>query len=367
MKTIFYTVCISSALLLGCDDATSTPAKTVSQDILRVQGLIYDYDRSVTLGGVLNHRKDCVSPTWETLTDEQERPLVVYKCQLAKGALQNAINHDLNNWYQTAIDGMTKFIPRFANAETPKTDSTSAQQRFTQVLQLITTLSQHDWSLLRGNVDQPYAMTTPIAFNAGYTPSEEAERQLKAWNTLTETLNDHAPDVGLYLLPWLNQTENVEAMLRKKVSELQQHNANALTQFRHQQNEAIQITEQYITDLKRAQQNAHDWSITQVFIWSLVNPEKPVLTHVLYNLEDKQGQEDFTAMMEKTLGRSARTNAVAWAYQGKFETPKIINGIAKALFYYQTQSFQKPDIARYQYWVFTHYSAFTSSERLTKG
>ncbi|MBO1915955.1 hypothetical protein J4727_04850 [Providencia rettgeri] len=54
-------------------------------------------------------------------------------------------------------------------------------------------------------------------------------------------------------------------------------------------------------------------------------------------------------MMEKTLGRSARTNAVAWAYQGKFETPQIINGIAKALFYYQTQSFQKPDIARYQY------------------
>ncbi|EJD6662547.1 hypothetical protein ACQ7CP_11305 [Providencia sp. R1] len=349
MKTIFYTVCISSALLLGCDDATSTTAKTVSQDILRVQGLIYDYDRSVTLGGVLNHRKDCVSPTWETLTDEQERPLVVYKCQLAKGALQNAINHDLNNWYQTAIDGMTKFIPRFANAETPKTDSTLEEQRLTQVLQLITTLSQHDWSLLRGNVDQPYAMTTPIAFNAGYTPSEEAELQLKAWNTLTETLNDHAPDVGLYLLPWLNQTENVEAMLRKKVSELQQHNANALTQFRHQQNEAIQITEQYITDLKRAQQNAQDWSITQVFIWSLVNPEKPVLTHVLYNLEDKQGQEDFTPMMEKTLGRSARTNAVAWAYQGKLETPPIINGIAKALFYYQTQSFQKPDIARYQY------------------
>ncbi|EMF4710570.1 hypothetical protein ACYJ2D_001646 [Providencia stuartii] len=349
MKTIFYTVCISSALLLGCDDATSTTAKTVSQDILRVQGLIYDYDRSVTLGGVLNHRKDCVSPTWETLTDEQERPLVVYKCQLAKGALQNAINHDLNNWYQTAIDGMTKFIPRFANAETPKTDSTLEEQRLTQVLQLITTLSRHDWSLLRGNVDQPYAMTTPIAFNAGYTPSEEAERQLKAWNTLTETLNDHAPDVGLYLLPWLNQTENVEAMLRKKVSELQQHNANALTQFRHQQNEAIQITEQYITDLKRAQQNAHDWSITQVFIWSLVNPEKPVLTHVLYNLEDKQGREDFTAMMEKTLGRSARTNAVAWAYQGKLETPQIINGIAKALFYYQTESFQKPDIARYQY------------------
>lgn len=349
MKTIFYTVCISSALLLGCDDATSTTAKTVSQDILRVQGLIYDYDRSVTLGGVLNHRKDCVSPTWETLTDEQERPLVVYKCQLAKGALQNAINHDLNNWYQTTIDGMTKFIPRFANAETPKTDLTSAQQRFAQVLQLITTLSQHDWSLLRGNVDQPYAMMTPIVFNAGYTPSEEAEHQLKAWNALTETLNDHAPDVGLYLLPWLNQTENVEAMLRKKVSELQQHNANALTQFRHQQNEGIQITEQYITDLKRAQQNAHDWSITQVFIWSLVNPEKPVLTHVLYNLEDKQGQEDFTAMMEKTLGRSARTNAVAWAYQGKFETPQIINGIAKALFYYQTQSFQKPDIARYQY------------------
>lgn len=244
---------------------------------------------------------------------------------------------------------MTKFIPRFANAETPKTDSTLEEQRLTQVLQLITTLSQHDWSLLKGNVDQPYAMTTPIAFNAGYTPSEEAERQLKAWNTLTETLNDHAPDVGLYLLPWLNQTENVEAMLRKKVSELQQHNANALTQFRHQQNEAIQITEQYITDLKRAQQNAHDWSITQVFIWSLVTPEKPVLTHVLYNLEDKQGQEDFTPMMEKTLSRLARTDAVAWAYQGKLETPQIINGIAKALFYYQTQSFQKPDIARYQY------------------
>ncbi|EFE53061.1 hypothetical protein PROVRETT_08222 [Providencia rettgeri DSM 1131] len=349
MKAIFYTVCISSALLLGCDDATSTPAKTVSQDILRVQGLIYDYDRSVTLGGVLNHRKDCVSPTWETLTDEQERPLVVYKCQLAEGALQTAINHDLTNWYQTAIEGMTKLIPRFTNAETPRTESILEEQRFTQVLQLITTLSQQDWSLLRGNVRQPYLMDTPIVFNTGYTPSEQAERQLEAWNALTKTLNDQAPAVDRYLLPWLNQTENVEATLRKEVSELQQHNANVLTQFKHQQNEGIQITEQYITDLKRAQQNAQDWSITQVFIWSLVNPEKPVLTHVLYNLEDKQGREDFTAMMEKTLGRSARTNAVAWAYQGKFETPPIINGIAKALFYYQTQSFQKPDIARYQY------------------
>lgn len=349
MKAIFYTVCISSALLLGCDDATSPPAKTVSQDILRVQGLIYDYDRSVTLGGVLNHRKDCVSPTWETSTDEQERPLVVYKCQLAEGTLKTTINHDLNNWYQTAIDGMTKLIPRFANAETPKTDSTSDQQRFTQVLQVITTLSQQDWSLLRGNVGQPYAMDSAIAFNASYTPSEQAESQLEAWNALTETLNDQAPDVSLYLLPWLNQTENIEATLRKKVSELQQHNANALTIFKNQQNEGVKITEQYVTDLKHAQQNAHDWSITQVFIWSLVNPEKPVLTHVLYSLESQQGREDFTPMMEKTLSSSARTNAVAWAYQGKLETPQVINGIAKALFYYQTQSFQKPDIARYQY------------------
>ncbi|WP_265495113.1 hypothetical protein [Providencia heimbachae] len=349
MKAIFYTVCISSTLLLGCDNATSAPSKTASQDIQRVQGLIYDYDRSVTLGGLLNHRKDCVSPTWETLTDEQERPLVVYKCQLAQGALQTAINHDLNNWYQTSIDGMIKLIPRFANAETPKTDSTLAEQRFTQVLQTIKVLSQHDWSLLRGKVDQPYAMNTSIEFKSNYALSEQAVKQLNAWNTLTEILNDQAPDVDLYLLPWLNQTENVEATLREKVSELQQKNANALTKFKNQQNEGIQITEQYITNLKRAQQDAQDWSITQVFIWSLVNPEKPVLTHALYSLENKQGREDFTPMMEKTLSPSVRTNAVAWAYQGKLETPQIINGIAKALFFYQTQSFQKPDFARYQY------------------
>ncbi|MBO1915956.1 hypothetical protein J4727_04855 [Providencia rettgeri] len=54
----------------------------------------------------------------------------------------------------------------------------------------------------------------------------------------------------------------------EKGLELQQHNTNALTQFKHQQNEGVQITEQYITDLKRAQQNAHDWSITQVLFGS---------------------------------------------------------------------------------------------------
>ncbi len=350
MKTIFYTICISSALLLGCDDATSTPSKTVSQDLLRVQGLIYDYDRSVTLGGVLNHRKDCVSPTWETLTDEQERPLVVYQCQLAEGALQTTINHDLNNEYLTAIDSMTTLIPRFANAEPPKTDSTLAEQRATQVLQVITTLSQHDWSWLRGNVEQPYVMMTPIEFNARYnTPSEQAVKQLKAWNALTETLNGQAPDVSLYLLPWLNQTENVEETLRKKVSELQQHNANTLMQFKHRQNEGVKITEQYITDLKHAHQNAQDWSITQVFIWSLANPEEPMLIHVRYNLKSQPGRADFTPMMEKTLGQSARTEAITWAYQGKLETPHVINGIAKALFFYQTQSFQKPDFTQYQY------------------
>ncbi|EMT6574966.1 hypothetical protein [Providencia rettgeri] len=349
MKTIFYTVCISSMLLLGCDNATSTPSKTVSQDILRVQGLIYDNDRSVTLGGVLNHRKDCISPTWETLTDEQGRPLVVYQCQLAEGALQTAINRDLNNGYLTAIDSMTTLIPRFANAEPPKTDSTLAEQRTTQVLQVITTLSQHDWSWLRGNVEQPYVMMTPIEFNASYTPSEQAVKQLKAWNALTETLNGQAADVSLYLLPWLNQTENVEETLRRKASELQQHNANTLVQFKHQQNEGVKVTEQYIADLKRAHENAQDWSITQIFIWSLVNPEQPVLTHVWYRLEGQQGRGDFTPMMEKTLGRTACTDAVAWAYQGKLETSHVINGIAKALFYYQTQSFQKPDFTRYQY------------------
>ncbi|MTC61480.1 hypothetical protein GKR50_15930 [Providencia rustigianii] len=349
MKTLFYTVCISSAFLLGCDNATSTPSKIVSQDILRVQGLIYDDDRSVTLSGVLNHRKDCVSPTWETLTDEQERPLVVYQCQLAEGALHTAINHDLNRGYLTVIDNMTTLIPRIANAKSPKTESTLAEQRATQVLQVITTLSQHDWSLLRGNVEQPYVMMTPIEFNASYTPSEHAVKQLNAWNALTGSLNNQAPDISLYLLPWLNQTENVEATLKKKVSELQQHKANALTLFKHRQNEGIKITEQYITDLKHAHQNAQDWSITQVFIWSLANPEKPMLIHVRYRLESQQGREDFTPMMEKTLGRSARTQAIAWAYQGKLETPHVINGIAKALFFYQTQSFQKPDFTQYQY------------------
>ncbi|MEM0636879.1 hypothetical protein [Providencia rettgeri] len=49
------------------------------------------------------------------------------------------------------------------------------------------------------------------------------------------------------------------------------------------------------------------------------------------------------------MSQSARTEAIAWAYQGKFETPHVINGIAKALFFYQTQSFQKPDFTQYQY------------------
>ncbi|MEM0636878.1 hypothetical protein [Providencia rettgeri] len=194
---------------------------------------------------------------------------------------------------------MTTLIHRFVNAEPPKTDSTLAEQRTIQVLQVITTLSQHDWSWLRGNVEQPYVMMTPIEFNARYTPSEQAVKQLNAWNALTEPLNNQAPDISLYLLPWLNQTENVEATLRKKVSELQQHNANALMQFKHRQHEGIKITEQYITDLKHAHQNAQDWSITQVFIWSLANTEEPMLIHVRYNLKSQQGRADFTPMMEK--------------------------------------------------------------------
>ncbi|SPZ23580.1 Uncharacterised protein [Providencia rettgeri] len=148
--------------MTSCNAIAASNTQNTESDIQRVQGLIYSYDRSVTLGGLLNHRKDCISPTWETLIDDQERPLVIYKCQLTDGSLQAPINHDLNSWYQTSIESMAALIPRLENAEPPATESNVSQQSLSQVLQVITTLSQQDWSLLRGHVEQPYLMNYKI-------------------------------------------------------------------------------------------------------------------------------------------------------------------------------------------------------------
>lgn len=350
MKKIQLLSLINAVIFVtSCNAIAASNTQNTESDIQRVQGLIYSYDRSVTLGGLLNHRKDCISPTWETLIDDQERPLVIYKCQLTDGSLQAPINHDLNNWYQSSIESMAALIPRLENAEPPATESNVSQQSLSQVLQVITTLSQHDWSLLRGHVEQPYLMSYKIEFKPDYNPSEQAMTQLQNWNEIAESLRYETTYVSKYLLPWLNRTANVEMQVREKLSNNQQQNGEALSQFKKQQNEGVYITKQYITALNQAQENAQDWALTQVFIWSLVNPEKPVLTHALYSFENVQGRFDFTPMMEKVLGRSARTDALEWAYQGKLETPQAIKNVAKALFLYQTQSFQKPDISHYRY------------------
>lgn len=361
MKAIFYTVCISSALLLGCDNATPTPTKTVSQDIQRVQGLIYDYDRSVTLGGVLNHRKDCVSPTWETLTDEQERPLVVYKCQLAEGALQTAINDDLNNWYQTTINNTIELKSRLANAEPLTLADKVTVSDVSSVLQVLTTVTQsgQDWSLLRRHIKQNYFVVYEFEFMSNYQPSEQAKQQLAHWNSLIDPLDAfryQADDVSKILLSWLNQEANaerqltqLETRLRQSIIKRQKQIEEVMIPFKAQQNIGIQETEQYINALKQAQTNASDWALTQVFIWSLANPEKPILTHALFSLEDTKGREDFTPWVIKIMGQSASTNALAWVYQDKMNSKSYLNHLAKALFLYQIQSVKKPEFSRYRY------------------
>ncbi|MEY0176008.1 hypothetical protein AB7W14_12615 [Providencia rettgeri] len=361
MKAIFYTVCISSALLLGCDDATSTPAKTVSQDILRVQGLIYDYDRSVTLGGVLNHRKDCISPTWETLTDEQERPLVVYKCQLAEGALQTAINHDLTHWYQSTINNMEGVKSRLANAEPLTLADQVTVPDLSSVLHVVTTITRQefDWSLIRQHIKQNYFVAYEFEFIPNYQPSEEEKQQLAHWNSLMDPLRAfryEADDVSKILLSWLNQEPNakqqltqLETRLRQSMVKRQKQIEEAMTPFKAQQNVGIQETQKYIHELKQAQTNSSDWALTQIFIWSLVNPEKPVLTHALFSLEDSRGREDFTPWVTKVMGQSARTDALAWVYQDKMSSKDYINNLAKSLFFYQIQSITKPEFSHYRY------------------
>ncbi|MGJ7292443.1 hypothetical protein ABM007_17740, partial [Morganella morganii] len=67
MKTRFTAVLLSALLLTACDNSDSTPAPDPrqQQEILSVKQLIYPYDRTVTLGGILDNRPECTETEWD--------------------------------------------------------------------------------------------------------------------------------------------------------------------------------------------------------------------------------------------------------------------------------------------------------------
>lgn len=105
MKTRFTAVLLSALLLSACDGSDSKPAPDPrqQQDIQSVKQLIYPYDRTVTLGGILDNRPECTETEWDTLTDNKGRELVMYRCHYNTADTLNYINSRLEARYRTAL------------------------------------------------------------------------------------------------------------------------------------------------------------------------------------------------------------------------------------------------------------------------
>lgn len=53
-----------------------------NRNVDSVKSLVYDYDKSITLGNVLDHRSVCIKTNWIEFDDDQGRHVVEYQCEL---------------------------------------------------------------------------------------------------------------------------------------------------------------------------------------------------------------------------------------------------------------------------------------------
>lgn len=361
MKTRFTAVLLSALLLTACDNSDSTPAPDPrqQQEILSVKQLIYPYDRTVTLGGILDNRPDCIDPEWDTLTDDKGRELVRYSCNYNTSAVRNHITPRLENRYNTLINNYSQHINTLDSPEHIKLftddneeDVTTAEEQWA----LIEELSQYDWSALRDDVSitgpaAEYENTTgdlkaagrKITLSSGVMSeripeslSAEQRNLIAQWNRITESnkqgsLSDY----------WFRDPSEVTKEFSQKLASRKAELTKKRQRLQDERDKEKAALSQALPALKEAQQKASDWLITQELYWS-VTGQDPVFMGGRFLVDDQNGQYELKRYLSGYGSVSNEKNVLTDIYRDTTGTEPYMNSVAEGLFRHQTAHISLP-------------------------
>lgn len=226
MKTRLTAVLLSVLLLSACDNSEtkSAPDPRQQQEIQSVRQLIYPYDRTVTLGGILDNRPDCTDPEWDTLTDDKGRQMVRYRCNYNTSAVKNHINLLLENRYNTLTNQYTQRLDTLNSPEYIKSltdnkvrEAASAKEK-AALLQALSVLKEaqpeaKDWQItqeLYWSVTGP----DPVFMDGGFLVDDRTgQHELKRY------LSGYGPVSDRDILTYIYQDKTATAPYMNTVAE----------------------------------------------------------------------------------------------------------------------------------------------------
>ncbi|EPS6028300.1 hypothetical protein ACVGA5_003141 [Morganella morganii] len=362
MMKIRLTVVLLSALLLpACDGSDSKPAPDPrqQQEILSVKQLIYPYDRTVTLGGILDNRSECTETEWDTLTDDKGRELVRFRCHYNTSAVSNHINTWLEKRYNTLINEYTQRFNTLGSPEYIKSRTDYEERDVAtaeESLAKIKALSQHDWSALRDDVSitgpaAEYDNTTGNLKDAGRkitlsngvmsgriteSLSEEQRNLITQWNRITESNNmGSLPDY------WFRDPSGITKEFSQELASRKAELNQKRQKLQDESNKNKAVLSQVLSALKDAQQESKDWQITQELYWSVTGPD-PVFMGGMFLVDDRNGQYELKRYLSGLGTISNDNDILTHIYRDITGSAPYMSTVADGLFRHQTSHISLP-------------------------
>ncbi|HDU8580787.1 hypothetical protein Q4S10_16210 [Morganella morganii] len=357
MKTRFTAVLLSALLLTACDHSDSTPAPDPrqQQEILSVKQLIYPYDRTVTLGGILDNRPDCIDPEWDTLTDDKGRELVRYRCDYTTAAAVNQINQQVEARYQRVLRDYTGILTKVTKWKPAdmRTRTGANIEQTEKELGMIKTLSGYDWSPLRSEISTNNDSSFNLSLSGGKLWSRqpakltgEQKALVEQWNAVTEPL---LYGQGSDIDRWFEDSSGVISALEKKLTDLKAVQAEEYLKGDNRRREDESALTRLLAELEAAHAEAKDWRITHELYWSVTGPD-PVFMGGKFLVSDHTGQNELVPYSPVTRGPVRRgTEMLADIYGDKTGTDFYRNMLAFGLYMYQVKDIKVPSVNTLSY------------------
>lgn len=345
IKARLTAVLLSALLLTACDNS----------DIRSVKQLIYPYDPTVTLGGILDNRPDCTDPEWDTLTGDKGRELVRYRCDYTTAAAVNQINQQVEARYQRVLRDYTGILTKVTKWK-PADMRTRTGANIGQTekeLGMIKALSGYDWSALRSEISTNNDSSFNLSLSGGKLWSRQPDKLtgeqkalVEQWNAVTEPL---LYGQGFNIDRWFEDSSGVISALEKELADLKAVQAEEYLKGDNRRREDESALNRLLAELEAAHAEAKDWRITQELYWSVTGPE-PVFTGGKFLVNDRHGQDEllpYSRISKRPVDRGPEM--LTDIYRDETGSETYMDALAFGLFMYQVKDIKVPSVNTLSY------------------
>lgn len=309
-------------LLTACED---------DDRINQVKSLVLDTDISITLGNALDHREVCEKMLWSQYEDEKGRPVVEYRCIFPESKYLPEFLSLRTSYLNSLNDILRHSNDRLNDALKEQQEELQILERTRRVfdvlnksgdLQHYQEMSRHfDSGMVISSIRQlndffsdewgerfiadelkgdPKARGT---INRIYTVMKQAGLENSAHNYR----NEFCSPVNLLLAPMSTPTEVSQSLDTCQAQMSQQGDSYNIRDSRSQ-------TDRLKAELNRVSVNVEGIQFQEIFRWSVIPNEEPVLYYHAFNLSVKN-HPDLDVMSPNDAGNDY-TSVFPAAYKG---------------------------------------------------